>query len=120
MTATSPITQAELEAFTGTEHWYRHPFVCDLLYTDGIKTLAERAGAYWLIDEIALAQPAGLAEADFQSWTLSVAEDASAVLRCTDGNDAPLYRKEIPFTDFPLKRVQLFFSNHTLLLPSEW
>ncbi len=38
----------ELEQFYGTEKWYRH--FTGLVYTDGIKYLAENAGAYWLID----------------------------------------------------------------------
>ena len=56
MTDTKTLTKADLIQFTGSEHWYRHAMVRDILYTDGVKHVAETAGAYWLIDEIAFAQ----------------------------------------------------------------
>lgn len=67
-------TQAELAQFTGTEKWYRHTLARNVHYTDGVLFVAERAGAYWLIDEIALAQKAEaqLASEEFQVWTLVV------------------------------------------------
>ena len=67
------ITQADLQQFTGSETWYRHTLVRDVLYTDGAQFLAERAGAYWLLDEIALAQRASpkVAAEAFQVWTLT-------------------------------------------------
>lgn len=36
--------KTELLGFTGSECYYKHPF--GLLYTDGVKHLAEFAGAY--------------------------------------------------------------------------
>ena len=45
----------DLSQFTGTENWYRHNLNTDILYTDGAKYVAETAGAYWLLDEIAVA-----------------------------------------------------------------
>lgn len=53
---TEKLVKSDLEQFTGTQQWYRHPIVKNTLYTDGIKYLAERAGAYWLIDEITFQQ----------------------------------------------------------------
>ena len=50
------LNPAALRQFTGTEKWYRHPFVRTVLYTDGVKYVAEQGGAYWLIDDIAFAQ----------------------------------------------------------------
>lgn len=44
--------QLDLSPFTGTEHWYKH-WLGGLLYTDGVKYVADQAGAYWLIDAIA-------------------------------------------------------------------
>ena len=49
------LTAAELNQFTGTEHWHRHTLNTKITFTDGVQFLAERAGAYWLIDEIACA-----------------------------------------------------------------
>ena len=47
---------AVLAQFTGSEHWYRHGLVRDILFTDGAKYVADQGGAYWLLDEIAIAQ----------------------------------------------------------------
>ena len=49
-------TEADLRQFTGSEHWYRHGLVRDILFTDGAKYLADHGGAYWLLDEIACAR----------------------------------------------------------------
>ena len=56
MSEAPKLTKADLRQFTATEHWYRHPLNRAVLYTDGAKFVAERAGAYWLLDEIALLQ----------------------------------------------------------------
>jgi hypothetical protein len=40
-------------------------------------------------------------------------------LICTDGDDERLYVHPIPWTDFPLDTVTLWFANRTLYLPSE-
>ena len=63
-------TIAELGQFTGTEQRYLHQIARGLLYTDGVQFVAERAGAYWLLDEVALVQrgePA-LDGEEFQVW----------------------------------------------------
>jgi hypothetical protein len=93
-----------------------------VLYTDGAQYLAEQGGAYWLIDEIALAQryEKRVAAEEFQHWTLKVKDDRKARLTCDDGNGNIVFRKEIEFTDFPLEEVSLYFTNNTILLPSEY
>jgi hypothetical protein len=120
---TSPrLTQRDLEPFIGTENRYRHAINRLVLFTDGVKYLADRAGAYWLIDEIALIQPynRSVAAEAFQVWKLKVNEDRSANLICDDGNDRIVYVKRIAFTDFPLESVVLWFAKDTILLPSEY
>ena len=92
-----------------------------VLFTDGAKHLADRAGAYWLIDEIALAQkyegrcrrrlPA--LEADGQSRS-----DGDPRLR--KRRLRTVIRKEIPFTDFPATGSQPLLHDNTILLPSEY
>jgi hypothetical protein len=56
MTTTKKKTAGDLGQFTGSEQWYRHGIVRDVLYTDGAKYMADQGGAYWPLDEIALAQ----------------------------------------------------------------
>lgn len=119
---TEKLTKADLAEFTGTEQWYRHPLVKNYLYTDGIKYVAERAGAYWLIDEIAFHQTHPLvSKEEFQSWTLNVdLQQATAILACDDGNGRIVYKKEIGYTDFPLDEIKIFVTNHVILLPGEY
>jgi len=42
----------ELQHFTGSEKFYRHPLFRIFVYTEGVQFLAEKAEAYWLIDYI--------------------------------------------------------------------
>jgi hypothetical protein len=122
MTDEKTLTQADLRQFTGSENWYRHGLVRQVLFTDGAKYVADTAGAYWLLDEIALAQrftPAVAAE-EFQVWTLKVNPDQTATLVCDDGNGKAVLTKRIPFTDFPPIGIQLYCTNNTILLPSEY
>ena len=119
MEATPTLTAAELLNFTGTGNWYRHGLVRRVLFTDGVRFIADRAGAYWLVDEIATAQMLPLVAAEeFQLWHLSVS-GTSAVLTCGDGNGEIIYRKGICFTDFPLPEIKLYFTNNVICLPSE-
>jgi hypothetical protein len=119
---TKTITKADLMQFTGSENWYRHGLNRAVLFTDGAKYVADTAGAYWLLDEIALAQryEKAVAGEEFQVWKLSVKPDDSAVLTCEDGNGHAVFSKRIAFTDFPLEEVALWFTNGTILLPSEY
>ena len=116
------LTQADLRQFTGSEHWYRHALNRTVLFTDGAKYLADKAGAYWLLDEIALAQryQKRVAAEAFQLWRLKVKADATATLTCEDGNGQTAFTKSIAFTDFPLEEVTLYFTDNTILLPSEY
>jgi hypothetical protein len=122
MNTQAKLTEAELNQFTGSENWYRHPINRKLLFTDGAKYLAERAGAYWLLDEIALIQPFDkrVAAEPFQVWILTVTTDHTAMLTCEDGNGNIVSTKEVLFTDFPLPEVTLYFANNVIHLPSEY
>lgn len=119
---TKTLTEADLRQFTGSEHWYRHGMVKTVLYTDGARHVAEAAGAYWLLDEIALAQRfvKAVPAEPFQVWKLAVSADSSASLTCEDGNGNTVYSKLIQFTDFPLPEITLWYTDNTILLPSEY
>ena len=122
MTDTKTLTRDDLIQFTGSEHWYRHAMVRDVLYTDGVQYVAETAGAYWLIDEITFAQRFDklLAAEEFQLWKLNVNTDHTATLTCEDGNGGVVFTKAIEYADFPLAEITLYFMNNTILLPSEY
>jgi hypothetical protein len=115
------LDQNILNQFTGSEHWYRFGLDPRVTCTDGAKYVADTAGAYWLLDEIALAQrfDKKVAAEEFQSWKLTVNPDHSATLTCEDGNYKVVCTKQIPFTDFPPEGITLWFENNTIYLPSE-
>jgi hypothetical protein len=116
------LTKADLHQFAGgTSHWYRHLMNRKVTYTDGAKYVAEAGGAYWLLDEIALAQrfEKEVEGQEFQVWKLTVKPDRTATLACEDGNGNEIFRKDIEFTDFPLEDITLWFANGTIYLPCE-
>lgn len=80
-----------------------------------------KGAAFWLIDEIAFQQyhPRVKTE-EFQVWTLRVnLKESTGTLTCEDGNGRVLCSKQIPYTDFPLAEIKIYFSNDVILLPSE-
>jgi hypothetical protein len=101
---------------------YRHDINHAVLFTDGAKFLADQGGAYWLLDIVAIAQQhdARVSGEEFQVWNLRVHSDRSATVFRDDGNGNPLYTQEIPYTDFPLDEVKLYFANNVIHLPSEY
>lgn len=127
------ITHADLMQFTGGLERFRHGLNRHVLYTAGVKFLAERGEAYWIVDAIAsyFGSPemrAGLQRDEtlrtLQFWRLDVRSDRSAVLTARADSDVePLITQEIPFTDFPLEYIDIWaaFDGEywTLYLPSE-
>ena len=111
------LTINELRQFTGTENWYKH--LSGYLYTDGVQYVAQEGGAYWLIDKILLTTRAKKNLQEFGAWKLEVNEDKKAILVCEDGNYHELYREKIEWTDFPLNKIEAWFENGVLILPSE-
>ena len=115
--------KAALEHFTGTSGWYRYSFFSALL-TDGALYLADKAGAYWLMDLIASHQTRKLREEPFQVWTLKVLPDREGIVTCEDGNGNKLAGQKIKYTDFPLSEITLYAVYDSgriiILLPSEY
>lgn len=123
----SKLTAQEIEAglqhFTGTEQWYAHALLRNHRYTDGVRFLAESAGAYWLLDAVVSWQldPRVSAE-EFQVWRLR-RESATGtwLLFCEDGNDRRIAQQAYNSTTFPLEAgIDLFVIDKCVLLPSEY
>ena len=109
-----------LAQFIGTENWYRHSLNRNVTYTDGAKYVADKCGAYWLIDEIATLQNLPKVKSNtIQIWILKVSRQAG-VLTCEDGNYNVVYAKKFFFTDFPYPEVTLWFVDNVIMLPSEY
>ena len=112
--------EAALGGFIGPEHWFRtHP---NVLITEGVKFLCDQAQCYWLIDCIASYQtiPRVVRE-EFQMMELTVdLEQYTGIIVVTDGNDNELFRQDLEYTNFPLPRVKLYYTDQTVLLPREY
>jgi len=127
------LTHEDLSQFNGDIVRYRHGVNRRVIYTPGVKFLAEQGGAFWLIDVIAsyltptVIQKAVQAEPGIRwlhFWRLDVAPDQSALVTArADTARTPFVSQEIPFTDFPLEFVSVWagFDGRlwTLYLPSE-
>lgn len=106
------LTQDDLSQFTCTDNYYPH-WTRKLVFTDGVKYLADKAGAYWLIDAIASYQADKRVKQNkmlqgIQFWKLEV-KDGKGVLTCVeDTGRKPVIRQEIEFTDFPLDEVEIW------------
>ena len=114
----------KLTGFTGTINWYRH-WTNLLSYTDGVKTLAESVGAFWLIDAIASWQfKPKVDQCDFQVWTLTVKDDQTATLQMQEDTGLQtVVTQQLVYTDFPVGTFFLWVEGagqeRVLLLPSE-
>jgi hypothetical protein len=116
----------EFAGFTGTEHYYRH-WMPEFVYTDGIKMMAEKYQAYWLIDIVLSYQPK-LKEYKFQIWEIECEKDsvnkrANVIMR-PDSDEPIVVSQHIAFTTFPEGKLKMYYiddgSNKVLLLPSEY
>jgi len=118
--ATQPaITEADLMQFTGTDNHYK-TILPKIVYTDGVQYLAEKAGAYWLIDLVASWQLHKKVRSEtFQVWTLTVT-GSKAVAKADDGNGNVVAKQVIEYTDFPLAEVKLYCVDGCIMLPSEY
>ena len=71
---TQMLTETDLNSFCGTTQYFR--YLCGLKLTDGVKYLADEAGAYWLLDIIASYQTNPKTRREhFQVWELTLSPD---------------------------------------------
>ena len=111
---------AALPHFTGTEYWYRHPLSPRHTYTDGVKFIAENAGAYWLLDVIVSYQMYPKVNTmPLQVWKLTRSGESSAIVTLEDGDGNEVKRQVIEYTDFPLDEFVIWMEGTVMLLPNE-
>ncbi len=125
MTADQILTMADLAQFSGSEQLFRHGLSRNHIYTEGAQFVAERAGAYWLLDRIALHGSPAIAREDFQVWKLCVNPDQTATLTTGNGDNDILKTEELTYTDFPLSEITLWavrneLDGFTIMLPTEY
>ncbi len=108
----------QLRDFTGTSQWFKH--FTGLLFTEGVKHMAETFKAYWFIDLVMSHQVnANVRKHPFQTWTLKRLLDSKFAAIATDGNDNVIAKQVIPFSDFEADELTLWLEEGVLLLPSE-
>ncbi len=111
--------RSALAMFTSSENYYPH--LSGLHYTDGVKFLAENAGAYWLIDLIGSYQKRCRKDKQLrerQVWTLARTGHEADVI-CLRNTADEAFRQHLPFTDFPLYEITLYLESDILMLPGE-
>jgi hypothetical protein len=116
--------QLDLQGFIGSINLWKRRTPIPITYTDGVKYLQDKLGAFWLTDAIASYQSKQFKEQyEFQVWKLTVAEDNTGILTATDGNDEnAIVTQEIEYTDFPLAEIVVFVNTDPdifMFLPSE-
>ena len=127
-----PLSESSLYQFTGDILRYTHPLNRKVIYTPGVRYLADAGRAYWLIDAItsyfgspemnaAIAKDPRIGQMQF--WRLEVSDEKAVLTAEADAGEVPFIRQEIVFTDFPLKQVDIWAGFDgiywTLYLPSE-
>lgn len=120
---TKTLTKADLRQFTGTEQWYRH-WIKTLIYTEGIKYVADTVGAYWFLDIVATEHVPLLKQNPLLEIILTVADDETAVITAGDGDTPPIWTRKLDYTDFPAGTWKFYLADsgdaNVLLLPSEY
>jgi hypothetical protein len=123
-----------IQSFSGgSDGRYRHHLNRRMIYTEGMKAVADAAGSYWLIDDIAIlaakkyanAWEAG--EVGIGIVKLAVAENTARMTLSLSDNKEPELLQEVPFTDFPEGEWNFYLGTDqdedgyltTLYLPSE-
>ena len=117
--------ETNLAHFTGSETFTKYIF--GTVLTEGVVYLAREAQCFWLIDIISSYQHERKfkSHASFQVWELKLdavgdGEMPSATVTASDGDGNLLATQHVSATDFPLNKITLWFSNGTILLPSEY
>ena len=114
--------KSDLSHFTGTEAYHRWSSIFPDVLTDGAKYLAEKAGAFWLMDIVGSVRAKILAEG---FATVQFFHEGDGGYVCiTDGNGKPLHRQGIAYARLPLA-LKLFVqpcdeNRLCIMLPSEY
>ena len=113
-----PLTARDLDQFRGGRPHHAHHL--GGRYSEGVRFLAEKGKAWWLVGAILSFQRELLARREpFQVWTLRRLATRS-VLEMTDGeSESTLLRKDIGEMNFPLNELTLLYADGVLMLPAE-
>lgn len=111
-----------LTRFCGTQKWFRHWLVSDMLYTEGVRFFAEQGGeegAYWFLDIVATEYFPMLRQEPFLAIGLT-SENGKAAISVEDLDGRTLKEKKIEFTDLQPGHWPFYLKDNVLLLPGEY
>ena len=116
-----PLRAGDLDHFHGSEEFYRHPIFKKFVYTEGVRHVADKGGANWLLEKIFACHMcvSTLQHQAFTVWSME-RKGQGAKITVEDGNGGQLYKETILYTDFPLNHITFWMVDNTLLLPSEY
>lgn len=111
--------------FTGTDHYYKHlfPGKSPIIISEGCRYVREKCEANWLFDQILIAQSLPrMKNVFFQKWVFGqLREDLSWKLNCINTDDGKsVWSKRIEFSDFPLRKIEIWVIDKVALLPNEY
>ncbi len=120
--------KAFLDEFCCSEEFYRHHLVSGVVYTEGMKAMAETCQAYWLLDVAATNLRAAVLKSGkdpFFIGKLKRNEKGGATFSYRlDSRKRFITSQYIPYTDFPLDVFEFYAcdngNGYTLLLKSEY
>jgi hypothetical protein len=102
--------RAGLEQFCGSPEVYRFSgLLPDVAVTEGVKYLADTAGAYWLLTDIGfeiMCNPSKYFNTDKVAWQLKV-NDRAGVLTALDYRGREITSKAYSYTSFPLEKITI-------------
>ncbi len=107
----------QFKDFYGTENYYQH---FGGVFTDGIKEMADRFKAYWLIDVVFSYQDKKTSSIPFQIWEITSTGEKATVEMKEDTDQPILVSQKIGFTDFPRGTLKMYVCNNVLMLSSEY
>lgn len=112
------------ESRNGANEMYRHPLWRRLVYSDGIRDLAD-AGCHWLLDIIGTEVVQAMTRCTGLGILKVAVGGGQAHLELSLSDDAPpAWQRPIPYTDLPDGEWILYLSSDgrdcTVILPNEY
>lgn len=119
------------ESRNGANQFFRHPLNRRFIYSDGVHEVAEKAGAYWLLNILAIE----FASVYGKAWVKGECGLGVVYLDVNDSNEAtitlsldddhpPAYTRHVDYTDFPQGRWTFYINAEEggliCILPAEY
>lgn len=120
MTITAEELRSLMAQCTGTEQYHRVTML-PLNATDGVRMVAEKAGAFWLFDAIASYQlNKKIRGLSIQFWFLEVKDNETELYCIEDTGKPKIVSQKIQFTDFPTGIWEFYVTNNVIMLKNEY